>query len=47
MSAYYIEMDVIQRTWYGSTYHVRVDLHIECYKSVDRTILFDINDGFF
>ena len=47
MSAFYVKIDVIQRTWYAFSYEFRVDLHIEWYKAVDRTILFEIRANFF
>ena len=41
---YHVEMDVIQRTWYGFSYHIWADLDIEWCKSVGRTILFVFRD---
>ena len=45
--AYHVVKDVIQRTWYGFSYHVRVDWHTEGGYSVNWTILLANHDDCF
>ena len=47
MSAYNVEMDVIPRTWYGLSSHVRSYLHREWWKSMDGISMSVIHDNLF